>query len=160
MPDLNKDSRELKVQLRGNVLRISDTSLYFDSGIEVELPSGEYGITEVADESGEPLGLDVRARGEFDQVETVGEILFSFGQFGLFDKSEVDRCFDQMDDMDQYFVQLQSEDQRGSIELPNGVQVPFFRCAEGAAMISRLLQRNKPVGVQIRYGHLDDVEDD
>ncbi len=155
---INRTTQQLAIELllKGDVLRICDTSLYFDSGIELMLHPGSYRIEEIVDELGESQGLNVASDGPIDGSEFVDEITFPFGQFGFFDKMRVDECFAKMPEMEVYFSQLQSESPYGVVSLSGDVLVPFFRCAEGAAVVSRLLVDNRVVGFSMRYGFLDE----
>ncbi|CAD74569.1 MAG TPA: hypothetical protein DDX19_12910 [Rhodopirellula baltica] len=142
--------------LRGSVLRVCDTSMYFDSGLDIEMPPGEYSIAAIFDGSGEPIGMEAKQSNRESTRELVGEVTFAYGQFGLFDKQQTDRCFEMMPDMEKYCSQLQNDLQHGHIKLNDDVQVPYFRCAEGAAVVYRLLQQEKTTGILIQFGYLDE----
>lgn len=150
---------ELKLHMLGTTLRVCDTSMYFDSGLDLEVPSGLYLISELIDETGEPVGVELRNSEGDCCCELAGEVTFSFGQFGLFDKRQTDHCFGKIHEMNDYYSQLQSDAPRGKIYLPEGVEVPFFRCAEGAAVVFKLLREGSIIGVFIRFGYDDEFAD-
>lgn len=142
--------------LRGSVLRVCDTSMYFDSGLDIEMPPGEYSIAAIFDEAGEPIGFEAKQSNQECTREPVGEVTFAFGQIGMFDKHQADRCFEMMPDMEMFFSQLQNDLQYGCIELNDVVQVPYFRCAEGAAVVYRLLDKEKAIGILLEFGYPDE----
>ena len=146
--------------LRGRVLRVSGTSLYYDSGFDVELTPGRLVISKLTSNDDSWIGIDVVADSDFSVGELLGETIFPFGQFGLFDKSAVDANFDAMADMGAYYIQIQNSLQSGEIELGDGIVVPFFRCEDGASRVYELLGKAGIVGVRLLFGHSEEADDE
>tara|TARA_R100000365_G_C2734614_1_gene64221 strand:+ start:834 stop:1241 length:408 start_codon:yes stop_codon:yes gene_type:complete len=130
--------------------------MYFDSGLDVRMSPGVYSIAVNVDEAGEPTGIEATQSNQECSRELLGEVTFAFGQIGLFDKRETDLRLEMMPDMEEYYSQLQSDLLFGCIELNDGMQVPYFRCAEGAAVVYRLLEKEKAMGILIEFGYPDE----
>lgn len=155
MPAMNDFSREqisIALRLNGEHLRISDTSFYFDDGLDIEIGSGMLSIFRLKDFSGTTVGIDIQHEGEFDSADYVGDIVFDFAQLGLFDKTLADAVLAAIPDMDTYYSQLNNENEYGTIVIGNDLSVPFFRCSDGAAQVFSLMQNDNTIGVRILYG--------
>ena len=146
----------ISLRLIGGVLRICDTSMYFDAWMDIELPNGDYAIQTVADEDGELQEILLGNGEASDQVDVEGELTLPFSQFGLFDKAVIDDCFQRMQDVNEYYSQLQSESDSGLISFTDDIQTPFFRCPEGSIVVYRLTRDSLTVGLKICMGYLED----
>lgn len=147
------------VNCKGPQCRIADTSLFYDSFIDVEIVPGAYEIFELRNESGDVVGAAIRlVNSEYDALSKAGQISFDFAQFGFFDQPQSAEVFDRCVDMNEYYDQLNHSSAFFLIAMEDQCTIPAFRCESGAGDVECELSDGLCVGVRVIY--VNDEEDE
>lgn len=121
-----------ELDIASGQLSISDTSYFYDSPVVVTLEPGSYTVhVEVARLSGEAYVRTVRIErgGSTRRGTYIGNVEVDFGQIGVCDRAVTEHAFEQLGDdkMHLYFDQLNTTELFGSLTLPGGTTITFFR---------------------------------